>query len=176
MQFQEKFNEVCKFPDFAEMLLEIQKKAENNPKQLDGEYEKFRKENGLENLYFSEVEYVESIGTNIIEVYYSIKDLYLTYLDANGMYPEGITLETFLIKEQYIYNTHKEWLFRDSMFAAIERQDKFIQMGKCKKCNSSMFVGVTERIKLSNPTNGLPGMIINRIPMTYDDLKIFKSE
>ena len=170
MKFEENFNLTCNFPDYTETLPDILKEAERETKQLNEEYDKFKKEHNLENLYFSKVVHVECIDSNIMEVYYAITDLYLTYLDANGMYPEGTTLETFLIKEQYLYNTPKEWLFRDSMLAAIERQDMFKRTGDCKTCNSSMFVGVTERIKLSEPSNGLPGIIIDRVPMTYKDL------
>ena len=166
MKFEGKFNSTCKFPDDMDIL----PKAEIEAKQLEKEYKNFRKVHNLENLYFSRVVHIEHINDYITEVYYAITDLYLTYLDANGMYPEGTPLETFLIKEQYLYNTHKEWLFRDSMRVAIERQDKLEKTDDFTTYNSSMFVGVTERIKLSDPSNGLPGMIIDRVHMTYEDL------
>ena len=170
MYFEKKFNKTCGFPNYIEDLPDTLKKAEKNVRKKDEEYAQFRKKHGLENLYFSEIVDVKCFDTSIIEVTYKIQDLYLTYLDANGMYPEGTTFEVLLLREQYLYNTHKEWLFRDSMSAALERQDAFIKMGECRVSNSSMYVGITERIKLSDPSNGLPGMIIDRIPMTYEDL------
>ena len=106
----------------------------------------------------------------ITDVYYAISDLYLTYLEANDLLPEGVSIETYLIKEQYFYNTPKEWIFRDSMFAALEQQEKCLKKENYTTYKSSSFEGVTERIRISNPSNGLPGMIVERIPMTYEEL------
>lgn len=175
MKFEERFNEICKFsdPDFND-LDDFNKEIFTSVKNFNEAYESFKKEHGLENLYFSRVVHIEYPSNMITEVYYVITDLYLTFLDVNGILPKGerAVIETFLLKEQYLYNTEKEWLFRDSMFAALEQQDKYLNQGDCKVFKSSSFVGVTERIKLSNPSNGLPGMIIDRIPMLEEDLKI----
>ena len=61
-------------------------------------------------------------------------------------------------------------MFRDSMFVAVEQQEACLKENNYRVHRPSMFEGVTERIKLSNPSNGLPGMIVDRIPMTYNDL------
>lgn len=169
MQFQEKFNEVCKFsdPNFED-LDDFDKEVFKGIKKFNEEYKIFKKEHGLENLYFSRVERVEYRDSMIADVWYSISDLYLTYLEANNILPQGVKVERYLIKEQYLYNTEKEWLFRDSIHSAQDKQTT------PKIINGSVvydtWEGLTERIKLSDPYNGLPGMIIDRIPMTYDDL------
>lgn len=169
MLFQEKFNEVCKFPDYyvdcLENVLDIEWKTKNFTEAYPG----FKKEHGLENLYFSTVVRMETKGDMIIEVWYEISDLYLTYLEANDCLPQGAQVERNLIKEQYLRNTHKEWLFRDSMFLAQDQQTtpKIVNGRKVY----DRWEGLTERIKLSNSSDGLPGMIVERIPMTYDNLK-----
>ena len=174
MLFEESFNEVCKFPDFYVDYVEDVSDIEWKIKEFAEEYPAFKKEYGLENLYFSRVIHVEHPSDMITEVYYKITDLYLTFLDANGILPmeDGARIETTILKEQYIYNTEKEWLFRDSMRDALKEQGKYLDRGIYKVFSSSLFVGITERIKLSNSSNGLPGMICDRIPMTYDDLII----
>ena len=171
MQFQENFNEICEFPDYSEGFSDADKEYEESVRKFNQEYESFKKEHGLENLYFSTLEHIENINHAITEVWYSISDLYLTYLEANDILPKGAIVERYLIKEQYLYNTEKEWLFRDSIFLAMDQQatPKIVDGGKVYDSNAC--IGLTERIKLSNPTNGLPGMIIERSPMTYDDLK-----
>ena len=172
--FDEKFNEVCKFsdPNFED-LDDFNKEIFKGIKKFNEEYEIFKKEHGLENLYFSRLERFVVIDPMIFEVWYSISDLYLSYLEANDILPEGVVVERYLIKEQYLYNTEKEWLFRDSIFLAQDQQTI------PKIVNGSTvygaWEGLTERIKLSNPSNGLPGMIVERIPMTYNDLKKLNS-
>ena len=174
MLFQEKFNEVCNFPDCFEKFDDFEKAIETRIRNFNEEYEIFKKEHGLENLYFSRLEHIETIDHVITEVWYSISDLYLTYLEANDILPEGAIVERYFIKEQYLYNTEKEWLFRDSIFSAQDQQTtpKIVNGGKVY----DKWEGLTERIKLSNPSNGLPGMIVERIPMTYDDLKNLNSK
>lgn len=176
MKFQEKFNEVCAFPDYFGSFDEIQKALETEIRTFNKEYDAFKKEHGLENLYFSRVAHIESKTSMITEVWFEISDLYLTYLEANNCLPKGALVERYLIKEQYLYNTQKEWLFRDSMFEAVNQQEAPKEMKGIKVYRSSLWEGLTERIKMSNPTNGLPAMIIERIPMTYDDLKNLNSK
>ena len=170
MQFEEKFNEVGMFPDYFEEFNDFNKKIETKIRNFNEEYRTFQKTHGLENLYFSKVVHIDTPHEFIIEVYYEIRDLYLSYLEANNRLPDGAIIETLLIKEQYLDNTQKEWNFRDSMFEAIEQQVGSERHGHYTTYHTSMFVGRTERIKLSDPCNGLPGMIIERIPMTYDDM------
>ena len=172
MKFNEKFNEVCKFsdPNFED-LPDLEKEYYKKVKSFHEQYDVFKKEHGLENMYFSTIKYVSCKDHMLTEVWYSISDLYLTYLEANDILPRGIYAERYLIKEQYLYNTEKEWLFSDSMFSAANTQRNCEERNGCTVISSSMFEGITERIKLSNPSNGLPGMIVERIPMTYDDLK-----
>ena len=172
MQFDKKFNNVCEFPDPIDYVGGAVEDLEKKAREFYKEYELFKKEHGLENQYFSTVIHIGTPGSMITEVYYEISDLYLTYLEANDRLPEGVVVERYLLKEQYFYNTPKEWLFRDSMFLAMHQQSEPEMVGNAKKYKSSGFVGVTERIKLSNPSNGLPGMIIDRVLMTYDELKI----
>ena len=174
MQFKEKFNEVCKFPDSLEVVDDFDKEIEMRIRTFNEEYAVFKKEHGLENMYFSRVTHIEHKNHMIAEVWYSISDLYLTYLEANNCLPEGAMIETYLLKEQYLYNTEKEWLFRDSIFLAQDQQTTPQIVDGVKVYNT--WEGLTERIKLSNPSNGLPGMIIDRIPMTYADLKNLKFE
>ena len=173
MLFQEKFNEVCKFPDYYVDCFEDVADIEWKVKNFNEAYPDFKKEHGLENLYFSTVICFENKGDMIIEVWYEISDLYLTYLEANDSLPEGALVERYLIKEQYLLNTDKEWLFRDSIFSAQDQQTTPKIVNGCKVYDT--WEGLTERIKLSNPSNGLPGMIVERIPMTYDDLKNLSS-
>lgn len=174
MLFHEKFKEVCKFPDYYVDCFENVADIEWKVKNFTEEYPDFKKEHGLENLYFSRLEHIETIDHVITEVWYSISDLYLTYLEANDILPEGAIVERYLIKEQYLYNTEKEWLFRDSIFSAQDQQTtpKIVNGSKVY----DKWEGLTERIKLSNSSNGLPGMIVERIPMTYDDLKNLSSK
>ena len=143
-------------------------------KSFTTEYEKFKKEHGLENMYFSRVESVHEISFGITEVCYSIVDLYLEYLNLIDEYPYGADYETYVIKERYMCNTPSEWRFRDSMFAAREKLKRKKSKKDYSAHTSSMFEGVTEIIKLSNPSNGLPGMIIERIPVTREELKTGK--
>lgn len=170
MMFQEKFNEVCTFPDYFESFDEIQKAIETRIRSFNEEYEIFKRDHGIENMYFSRIEHIETVDNYITKVYYSATDLYLTYLEANNLLPQGAIVETFLIEENYLYNTPQEWKFKDSMRLALEQKDKIIRKNKVDVYSPSMFEGVTERIKLSAHSNGLPGMIVERIPMTYDDL------
>lgn len=174
MLFQEKFNEVCKFPDYYVDCFDNVADIEWKVKKFTEEYPNFKKEHGLENLYFSTIIRFESKGDMIVEVWYEISDLYLTYLEANDSLPEGALVERYFLKEQYIRNTYKEWLFRDSIFLAQEQQTtpKIVNGGKVY----DKWEGLTERIKLSEPLNGLPGMIVERIPMTYDELKKLTSK
>ena len=171
MQLDKKYKDVCSFLDPIELMdgeLEI---IEEKVREFNKEYEIFKKKHGLENQYFSEVVHVETPNFMITEVYYIISDLYLTYLEANNRLPEGAVVERYFLKEQYLYNTPKEWLFRESIFLAMDQQSKPQAVGKAKKHENNGIIGLTERIKLSNPSNGLPGMIINRTPMTYKELK-----
>lgn len=170
MHFEKNFNKTCDFPDYIENLPDTLKKVEKDMKKFNEEYVKFRKKHGLENMYFSKIEHIDNGKDFIIEVWYSISDLYLTYLEANDILPKGAMVERFLIKEQYLYNTEKEWLFRDSIFLAMDQQRTPEIINGGKVYNSSAWIGLTERIMFSDPSNGLPGMIIDRIPMTYEDL------
>ena len=132
MQFQENFNKICEFPDYFESFSDADKEYEESVRKFNQEYESFKKEHGLENLYFSRLEHIKTIDYAITEVWYSISDLYLTYLEANDILPEGAIVERYLIKEQYLYNTEKEWLFRDSIFSAMDQQatPKIVDEGK----------------------------------------------
>lgn len=171
MKFYDNFKNTCKFsaPNFED-LDDFNREIFQGIEAFNEAYEIFKQEHGLQNLYFSEVVHVECKNHMITEVYYAMSDLYLTYLKANSLLPEGVLIETYLIREQYFYNTPKEWSFRDSMFEALENQEKYLKKESHTTYRSSSFEGVTERIRLSNPSNGLPGMIIERIPMTYEDL------
>ena len=54
MLFQEKFNEVCKFYDpNIEDLDDFNKEIFKGIKKFNEEYEIFKKEHGLENMFFS---------------------------------------------------------------------------------------------------------------------------
>lgn len=170
MKLKKQFKQVCNFPDYYVDCSDKVTEAEWEVKRFNDEYECFKKNHNLENLYFSRVIRVEAITSQITEVYYEITDLYLTYLQANNCLPQGAIVETHIIKETYLFNTQKEWMFRDSMLAAVEQQDACLKESNYSVRSSSMFEGVTERIKLSNPSNGLPGMIVDRIPMVYDEL------
>ena len=177
MKFYKNFKNVCKFsdPNFED-LDDLSKKIFTEIKNFNESYEIFKQEHDIQNLYFSRVVHVERQNHMITDVYYMISDLYLTYLDANGLLPEGVEIEAFLIKEQYFYNTKKEWAFRDSMFEALEQQNNCLKKENHTVYKSNSFEGVTERIKLSNPSNGLPGMIVERIPMMYEELVEKKPE
>ncbi len=170
MQFQENFNKICEFPNYFENYSDADKEYEENVRKFNQEYEVFKKEHGLENLYFSIIRQLEYPADYVKEVYYEVTDLYLTYLEANNMLPRGAVNESFIIKDTYIYNTQKEVYFRYGMYEAIEQQKKATNKGNYNVYHSSSFIGLTERIKISSPSNGLPISIIDRIPMTYEDL------
>ena len=153
-----------------DLLPEADKKYQRETTAFAEMYDKFKKENNLNNLYFSRVVHINEVTTGIIEVYYVIVDLYLEYLNVNDAFPQWAVYNPFVIKEQYMYNTPMEWLFRDSMVEALERSDKLIRKGNYSIRKSNMYEGVTEIIKLSNPSNGLPGMIVERVPMTREEL------
>lgn len=171
MKFQEKFNEVCVFPNYLDQMDEFHVAIERSIMAFNDEYKTFKKEHGLENLYFSSVLSVSNYTDGVTEVAYLLSDLYLTYLEANNCLPDGAMVESFIFKDYYLYNTPNEWMFRDSMIAASNQRSAPKTVGGAKVYRAEDWRGLTERIKLSAPIDGMPSMIIDRLPMTYDDLK-----
>ena len=112
----------------------------------------------------------------ILDVWYEISDIYLTYLEANDRLPEGIVVERSIIKEKYPGNSAMYQNFMIAISSAMTQQvEPEIVCGQ-KLYKPAAYRGRTEIIKLSNSSNSLPCMIIDRTPMIYDELKNLKSE
>ena len=156
--------------DYAALPMADQEYEKAN-KAFYTEYEKFKEEHNLKNMYFSKVVSVHEIDQDIVEVCYIIIDLYLEYLNLVDEYPYGADYKPHVIKEAYLYNTPEEWLFRDSMFEALRKEELTKQNRDYSVFKGSMFEGITEIIRLSDPSNGLPGMIVERTPVTREELK-----
>ena len=167
MLFQENFNDVCDFIDYHQELDEGFDDIDLEILRFYAEYEEFKKEYDLENKYFSRIVNIKDDVENIIEVWYEVSDLYLTYLEANGDLPEGIYAKRHLLKESYLHGGEQEQMLIDALFF-LESQIKPDQ----KVYGLSKWIGCTERILISNHSEGLSGEIVNRIPMTYEELKM----
>ena len=111
-----------------------------------------------------------------LEVWYEISDLYLTYLEANDLLPKGIVVEKYLIKEGYLYNSQMYQRFMNSITSAMRQQVEPEIVCGCKLYGFDVYRRRTEIIKLSDSSRGLPSMIVERIPMTYDELKNLTSK
>lgn len=173
MLFQEKVNEMFKVFDCLDDFNKIVDEKAGSFNEL---YAIFKKDHNLENLYFSKL--ISTGGDDYItlEVWYEISDLYLTYLEANDRLPKGIIVERALIKEEYLYNAQMYQRFMTSMVSAMEQQvEPEIVCGR-KLYGFDAYKRRTEIIKLSNSLNELPDMIVERIPMSYDDLKNLSSK
>lgn len=170
MIFQENFNDVCRFHTYHATCFDKVIGTECKVKNFYEKCELFKKEHGLENLYFSKLVYIEANDYMMFDVWYEVSDLYLTYLEANNSLPEGVTVDRYIIKEEYLYNSQKYNLFQSATISAMRQQVEPEIVGGHKLYKSSAYLGLTEKIKLSSHSNGLPSMIVERIPMTYDDL------
>ena len=167
MLFKENFNDVCDFIDYHEELDDGFDDIDYEIFRFYAEYEKFKKEHDLENKYFSRIVNIKDDVENIMEVWYEVSDLYLTYLEANGDLPEGVCVKRHLLKESYLHGSEQEHMLIDALLSLMSQvtPDR-------KVYGLSKWIGCTERILISNPSDGLSGEIVNRIPMTYEELKM----
>ena len=172
MLLQEKVNEIFKFID---SLDDFNKMVEEKAENFNEAYEFFKKEHNLENLYFSKLISMDRDDYVFLEVRYEISDLYLTYLEANHRLPKDVVVERFIIKEEIEYDSLTYEKFMTSIVSAMRQQvEPDIVCGK-KLYSFEAYLSRTELIKLSSPSDGLPDMIIDRTPMTYEELKNLKN-
>ena len=167
MLFKENFNKVCDFIDYHEELDDGVGDIDLELIRFYAEYEEFKKEHDLENKYFSRIVNIKDDVENIIEVWYEVSDLYLTYLEANNDLPEGVYVKRHLLKECYLHGSEQEHMLIDALLSLMSQVAPELNV-----CGLSRWIGCTERILISNPSEGLSGEIVNRIPMTYEELKM----
>ena len=171
MKNQRNNNKACELEKYITSFNEMQKSAEADGEDFKKAYDRFKKEYGLDNLYFSRLVHFVNDDYMFLDVWYSISDMFLTYLNANDILPESVSLERYTIKESYFYESQEYKMFQDSTsLAMVQQVEPEIICGRALYRPESL-LGLTEIIKLSSTANIDSGVIIGRIPMAFNDLK-----
>ena len=170
-----KFNDICELKDYVPAFNEMCKYVEASRENFNDIYCRFKKEHGLNNQYFSILVHIDYTNEIYFEVWYSVSDLFLTYLKINDILPESIPLVRHTINQYYFYNDEEYQVFQKAIMAALHQQvEPEIICGK-KLYPLSAYVGLTEKILLSDTGSVDSGIIIGRTPITYKDLNNFST-
>ena len=172
MIFQKRFNELEDFHKYVTPFNEMYKFVVDNGENFNDVYDEFKKEHGLKNLYFSRLADLGYTDDRDVDVCYRISDLFLTYLDTNGILPEGVPLEIYTIHQYFFENDQEYQGFLKSMHEAMLHQEVKPEIVCGKKLYTfRAYIGLTERITLSDTVDASSCTIIERMPLTHKDLK-----